>query len=59
LPERVTTNRGLVAEQSRPAHLEELARRFQRAPRDEVQEVLKALLALGLARRLADHRFAP
>jgi hypothetical protein len=37
LPERVTTIRGLLAEQPRPAHLEELARRFQRAPRDDVQ----------------------
>jgi hypothetical protein len=27
----------------RPAHLEELARRFQRTPRDDVQEVLNAL----------------
>jgi hypothetical protein len=59
LPERVTTIRGLLAEQSRPARLEELARRFQRAPRDDVQEVLNALVALGLARRLDDNRYAP
>ena len=59
LPERVTTIRGLLAEQPRPAHLEELARRFQRAPRDDVQEVLNALVALGLARRLDDNRYAP
>ena len=51
--------RGLLAEQPRPAHLEELARRFQRAPRDDVQEVLNALVALGLARRLDDNRYAP
>jgi hypothetical protein len=36
-----------------------LARRFQRAPRDDVQEVLNALVALGLARRLDDNRYAP
>jgi hypothetical protein len=59
LPERVTTLRGLLAEQPKPAHLEELARRFRRAPRDDVQEVLNALVALGLARRLPDHRYAP
>jgi len=59
LPERVTTIRGLLAEQPRPAHLEDLARRFQRAPRDDVQEVLNALVALGLARRLDDNRYAP
>jgi hypothetical protein len=59
LPERVTTIRGLLAEQPTPAHLEELARRFQRAPRDDVQEVLNALVALGLARRLDDNRYAP
>ena len=59
LPERVTTIRGLLAEQPKPAHLEELARRFQRAPRDDVQEVLNALVALGLARRLDDNRYAP
>jgi hypothetical protein len=59
LPERVTTIRGLLSEQSRPAHLEELARCFQRAPRDDVQEVLNALVALGLARRLDDNRYAP
>jgi len=59
LPERVTTIRGLLAEQPRPAHLEELARRFQRAPRDDVQEVLNALVALGLARRIDGNRYAP
>jgi hypothetical protein len=59
LLERVTTIRGLLAEQPRPAHLEELARRFQRAPRDDVQEVLNALVALGLACRLDDNRYAP
>jgi len=50
---------GLLAEQPRPAHLEELARRFQRAARDDVQEVLNALVALGLARRLDGNRYAP
>jgi hypothetical protein len=59
LPERVTTIRSLLAEQPKPAHLEELARRFQRAPRGDVQEVLNALVALGLARRLDDNRYAP
>jgi len=59
LPERVTTIRGLLAAQPRPARLEELAQRFQRAPRDDVQEVLNALVALGLARRLDDNRYAP
>jgi DNA-binding IclR family transcriptional regulator len=59
LPERVTTIRGLLAEQPKPAHLEELARRFQRAPQGDVQEVLNALVALGLARRLDDNRYAP
>jgi hypothetical protein len=59
LPERVTTIRGLLAAESKPAHLEELARRFRRAPRDDVQEVLNALVALGLARRLDDNRYAP
>ncbi len=59
LPERVTTIRGLLAAEPRPARLEELARRFQRAPRDDVQEVLNALVALGLARRLDDNRYAP
>jgi hypothetical protein len=59
LPERVTTIRGLLAAQPKPADLEELARRFQRAPRDDVQEVLNALVALGLARRLDDNRYAP
>jgi DNA-binding IclR family transcriptional regulator len=59
LPERVTTIRGLLAEQPKPAHLEELARRFQRAPRADVQEALNALVALGLARRLNDNRYAP
>ena len=48
-----------VGKQPRPAHLEELARRFQRASRDDVQEVLNALVALGLARRLDDNRYAP
>jgi hypothetical protein len=28
-------------------------------PRDDVQEVLNALVALGLARRLDDNRYAP
>lgn len=59
LPERVTTILGLLAAQPKPAHLEELARRFQRAPRDDVQDVLNALVALGLARRLDDNRYAP
>ena len=35
------------------------ARQFQRAPRDDLQEVLNALVALGLARRLDDNRYAP
>jgi hypothetical protein len=43
----------------RPAYLKELARRFQRAPRADMQEVLNALVALGLARRLDDNRYAP
>jgi hypothetical protein len=30
-----------------------------RAPRGDVQEVLNALVALGLARRLDDNRYAP
>jgi hypothetical protein len=59
LPERITTIRGLLAEQPKPAHLGELARRFQRAPHKDVQEVLNALVALGLARRLDDNRYAP
>jgi hypothetical protein len=59
LPERITGIRGLLAAQPRPAHAEELARRFHRAPRDDVQEVLNALVALGLARRLDDNRYAP
>jgi hypothetical protein len=59
LPERVTAIRGLLAGQPKPAQLEDLARRFRRAPREEVQEVLNALVALGLARRLDDSRYAP
>jgi hypothetical protein len=59
LSERATTIRGLLASQPRSAHLEGLARRFQHAPRDDVQEVLNALVALGLARRLDDNRYAP
>jgi hypothetical protein len=59
LPERITGVRGLLAAQPRPAHAEELARRFHRAPRGDVQEVLNALVALGLARRLDDNRYAP
>lgn len=59
LPDRITGIRGLLAAQPKPSHLEELARRFQRAPRDDVQEVLNALVALGLARRLDDNRYAP
>jgi hypothetical protein len=34
LPQRITTIRGLLSEQPRPTHVEELAPRFQRAPRD-------------------------
>jgi hypothetical protein len=48
-----------LAAQPRPAHAEELARRFHRAPRNDVQEVLNALVAFGLARRLDDNRYAP
>jgi hypothetical protein len=59
LPERITGIRGLLAAQPKPAHAEDLARRFHRAPRDDVQEVLNALVALGLARRLDDNRYAP
>jgi len=59
LPERITTIRGLLAEQPRPANVEELARRFQRNPRDDVQEVLNALVALGLARRVDGNLYAP
>jgi hypothetical protein len=59
LPERITGIRGLLAAQPRPAHAEELARGFHRAPRGDVQEVLNALVALGLARRLDDNRYAP
>jgi hypothetical protein len=59
LPERITGVRGLLAAQPRPAHAEELAGRFHRAPRGYVQEVLNALVALGLARRLDDNRYAP
>jgi hypothetical protein len=59
LSERITTIRGLLAEQRKPAHLEDLARQFQRAPKGDVQEVLNALVALGLARRLEDNRYAP
>ncbi len=59
LPERVTTIRGLLAAQPKPAHLEELARRFRRVPRDDVQEVLNALVALGLARHVEGNRYAP
>lgn len=58
LPDRVTGIRGLLAAQPKPSDVEELARRFQRAPRDDVQEVLNALVALGLARRLDDNRYA-
>jgi hypothetical protein len=59
LPDRITGIRGLLAAQPRPAHAEELAQRFHRAPRGDVQEVLNALVALGLARRLDDNRYAP
>jgi DNA-binding IclR family transcriptional regulator len=59
LPQRITTIRGLLSEQSRPIQVEELARRFRRKPRDDVQEVLNALVALGLARRTEDNRYAP
>jgi hypothetical protein len=59
LPERVTTIRGLLAAQPKPAPLEELARRFRRAPREDVREVLNALVALGLAHRVAGDRYAP
>jgi hypothetical protein len=59
LPERITGIRGLLAAQPKPAHAEELARQFHRAPRGDVQEVLNALVALGLARRLDDNRYAP
>jgi DNA-binding IclR family transcriptional regulator len=59
MPERVMTIRSLLAAEPKPAHLEELARRFQRAPRDDVQDVLNALVALALARRFDDNRYAP
>lgn len=59
LPERITTIRGVLAGQARPVPVEELARQFQRARRDDVQEVLNALVALGLARRLDGNRYAP
>lgn len=59
LPERVTGIRGLLATQAKPSHAEELARRYHRAPRGDVQDVLNALVALGLARRLDDNRYAP
>jgi DNA-binding IclR family transcriptional regulator len=59
LPERVTGIRGLLAAHPKPSHAHELARRFHRAPRNDVQEVLNALVALGFARRLDDNRYAP
>jgi hypothetical protein len=42
LPDRITGIRGLLAAQPSPSHAEELARRFHRAPRGDVQEVYPA-----------------
>jgi hypothetical protein len=59
VPERITTIRGLLADQPKPAYVEALARVLQLVPQDDVQEVLNALVALGLARQLDDNRYAP
>jgi DNA-binding IclR family transcriptional regulator len=53
------SRRGLLAAQPKPSHAEEACLTFHRAPRNDVQEVLNALVALGLARRLDDNRYAP
>jgi hypothetical protein len=40
-----------------PMSVEDLARAFQRAPRERVAELLEALAALDQARRLDDGRY--
>jgi hypothetical protein len=59
LPERVTSMRRALAEQKGPARVEDLARRFERARRGDVQEILEALVAMGLARQVGGERYAP
>ena len=59
LPERIATVRALLADQPKPVQVEEIARRFRRNPRDDVREVLAALVGPGLARRVDGNRYAP
>lgn len=59
LPARVARIRAALAEQVRPLNVEEIAGTFPNAKRRTVQDILNTLVALGLARRLDDNRYAP
>jgi hypothetical protein len=59
LLERITSIRAVLASQEKPLHADEIARQFPRARRDAVQDVLNALVALGLARRIDGNRYTP
>jgi hypothetical protein len=57
--ERIVSVRALLAAQSATVPLDALATAFKRKPKEDLQDVLNALVALGLARRVEDGRYAP
>lgn len=59
LSEQVTAVAGVLASVQGPIHSRDVARAFESKRAKTVEPVLAALAAMGLARRLADGRYAP
>jgi hypothetical protein len=57
LPEQVQAIRAAIAAHDRPVTAKELAKGFERARADKVQELLKTLASLGQAREVGDEKF--
>ncbi|MEX1041570.1 MAG: DNA methyltransferase [Pirellulaceae bacterium] len=58
LPQRVKAVRDALTSQHSPVTVEELATTFSRAKREDVQELLETLVAIGQARQVDDLRYA-
>lgn len=58
LPEQAAAVAAVLAAQTKPASVEQIAKAFKRAKRDRVAELLETLASLGQVRRLEEGRYS-
>lgn len=58
LPERITAVRATLIEQGQPASVADIAKHFTRANKENLEELLETLVAVGQARATEDGRYA-